>query len=332
MRIHAVSTDTGGCHFYRLRTPLTALRAAGHQTSWDTYADADVLNHADVLVGQFLNGPQDLAAWESIAAAPRRPLLVYETDDDLFTLHELFERAVPWGTPECNARVQRFIELSDLVTVTTPELAKVYEPYARRIAVLPNAVPDWLLDLPVAPPCDRYTIGWVCSHSHLLDARHWYPTLAQYMDRNEKALFHWVGPPTVVGFRQWQQKTTGWRTSVPEYLRSLPGQFDVGIAPLAPLTFNAGKSGIKAQEYGAVGVPVIASDWPQYRAVVKHGRTGLLARTAGQWKDYLSAMEDPGYRATLGAAARELESTRTISKVCTMWTDAYQEAIDDRTR
>lgn len=335
MKIHALSTDTGGCHFYRIRTPLTALKQRGHETSWGTGIDADQLNRADVLVGQFLNGPEDLAGWEAIAAAPKRPLLVYECDDDLFTIHEVItsevsRKKVLWGEPDTQARVKRFMELSDLVTVTTPHLAELYQPYAKAIAVLPNAVPDWLLSYPLQPEPRKFTIGWTCSHSHLLDAREHFPHLLKYMQRHTDSMFHWYGPPNAVAFAPWQQKCFRWVGDVNQYLIGMFGQMSVGIAPLGEFEFNRGKSGIKADEYAAWGVPTVASRWDQYRDVVIHGETGFLANSPAQWIQYLTELRDPVIRSKMGKAAREAVAERTASKVAHMWEDAYTEMLDER--
>lgn len=331
-----MSMDRGGCHFYRLRTPLLALRGRGHETSWGVQITGEELERTDVLIFQFLNGVQDLDFLRFVAGLPRRPALVYEVDDDLFTLHEVVTtevsgKPVLWGSADVQERVKEAMGLVDLVTVTTPHLAAMYAPYARRTAVLPNSVPDWLLDTPAAKP-DAFTVGWPCSHSHLLDAREHYPALQKFMNHHPEARFHWVGPPKVVAFAPWQQRVSPWIASPAEYLMSLGSYgFSVGIAPLGDFRFNLGKSGIKADEYAAIGIPAVVSDFPQYRDVVTHGETGLIARKPAQWNTHLTRLhDDPGEAARMGQAAKEAVSSRTISKTCHLWEQAYQEACDDK--
>ena len=334
MKIHAMSRDTGGCHFYRLRTPLMALRKLGHETSWGVQVTGEQLNELDVLIVQFLNGAEDISFLEFVSSLPRRPLLVYEVDDDLFSIHEVITNEVSrqpviWGSPEVQARVKKAMGLCDLVTVTTPYLADLYRPYARRVAVLPNAIPDYMLDLPERTKPDKFTAGWVCSHSHLLDAREHYEDLQRFYSRNQEARFHWVGPPRVVAFAPWQQKVTPWMKDVSTYLRWLPeSEMDVGIAPLGDFPFNNGKSGIKADEYSAIGIPTIASDFPQYRDVIVQGMTGFLVRGKTGWSSSLTwMMQNPDERERMGAAAKEMVAERTIGKTCYKWTDAYEEAL-----
>lgn len=342
MRIHAMSTDTGGCHYYRIRVPLMALRGAGHTTSWDTGVDAETLNGADVLVGQFLNGEQDVAGWEEIARAPKRPLLVYEVDDDLFAIHEVITsevspKEVIWAKPETQARVKRAMRCADLVTVTTPRLAELYAPYAQQIAILPNAIPDWLFGVgaPAGAPLVSYpkafTIGWTCSHSHLLDAREHFPGLLRFMHTVPDARFHWFGPKNVTAFPAWQQRATGWVGDVNEYLLSMPGMMHVGISPLGDYPFNTGKSGIKADEYVAFGAVPVCSDFPQYREIIDHGVNGFLVRHPNQWQGYLRELyREPELRTKMLQAGRERLAERTAGKVAHRWTDAYQKAMNGR--
>lgn len=333
MRIHAMSRDEGGCHYYRIRTPLMALRKFGHDVSWGVQLTGEELMNLDVLIVQFLNGEQDLQFLEFVANLPKRPLLVYEVDDDLFSIHEVITREVTkkpvlWGSEDVQGRVKKALGMVDLVTVTTPHLAALYAPYARRVAVLPNAIPDWLLDVEVVQG-SKYTIGWTCSHSHLLDAREHFDALLRFMQHTPDARFHWIGPPKVLAFAPWQQRVFPWEKSVVSYLENLGRKgMHVGIAPLGDFPFNQGKSGIKAEEYSALGIPTVASDFPQYRDVIEDGVTGILIRGKAGWGDALRMLKKaPHKREKMGAAAKEAVSGRTISKTCHRWVEAYEGAM-----
>jgi glycosyltransferase involved in cell wall biosynthesis len=349
MRIHAISRDKGGCMFYRIRVPLMALRDHGHETSWGVAVDLADLDEKSVLVGQMLNGEEDLAFWEAVAAAPHRPLMVYEVDDDLFTMDGVITPEVRggkpllWGEPATQARVQRYMALADLVTVTTPHLADLYRPYARRVAVLPNSIPDWVFDLPRAEP-DDFVVGWAASMSHQLDAGHIAPALARFFERATTARMHMMGMSELVhvgpdGVRRpgpgwvapWRATCEAWVGSVPEYLHGLPGKMTVSIAPLGPYQFNKGKSGLKAQEAAALGIPCVAADWAQYRRVMRPTVTGFLAGTNSDWSDYLGRLyRDRALCRRMGTAARDHEATRRASIIAPQWIAAYQEALNGR--
>jgi hypothetical protein len=60
--------------------------------------------------------------------------------------------------------------------------------------------------------------------------------------------------------------------------------WDIGIAPLADTSFNRCKSSIKALDYAAIGLPVLASDRDVYRGTLADGPGGwLLPDDAGAW-------------------------------------------------
>ena len=335
MKIRALTRDKGGCRYYRLTLPLKALAAQGHDTAVsDRITGGDIMD-SDVLIVQFINGPEDIGFLEDIARLPKRPLLVYEVDDDLFTISHVVTpemrggKELLWAKPDTQARVKHAMGLCDLVTVTTPYLAGLYAPYNKQVAVLPNAVPDWLLDTP-RQQANKFTIGWTLSASHLADAREHIDAIDRFMKRRPHARFHWIGQPQVIGgFASWQQRCFTWDKDVETYLSKLGEKgMHVGIAPLGNYEFNKGKSGIKAEEYAALGLPTIASDFPQYRDVIRHDETGYLVKSKTQWGAYLTRlMDDPQLVKTMGAAAKEAVSARTISKTCHRWVNAYEGAM-----
>lgn len=80
---------------------------------------------------------------------------------------------------------------------------------------------------------------------------------------------------------------------------------DIGVYPLPDDPWVAGKSGLKAIQYMAFGLPVVATRAGFTPEVVADGKTGILVRTPEEW---LAALErlvrDPSLRRRLGAAGR----------------------------
>ena len=63
---------------------------------------------------------------------------------------------------------------------------------------------------------------------------------------------------------------------------------------------------MRALEYAARGIPVVASDCEAYRGFVQHGETGFLVRYDHEWGRYLRALvNDEAMRAEMGAAGEE---------------------------
>jgi glycosyltransferase involved in cell wall biosynthesis len=86
---------------------------------------------------------------------------------------------------------------------------------------------------------------------------------------------------------------------------------DFGLMPLGDDPWSRGKCAFKLLQYGATGIPSIASPVGANLAVVEEGRTGLLAGDAAAWEAAILALgRDPGLRARLGAEARRQAESR----------------------
>lgn len=100
--------------------------------------------------------------------------------------------------------------------------------------------------------------------------------------------------------------------------------FDIGLCPLAPTTFARSKSGLKAIEYGARGIPTVATDCEAYRAVITHGVNGFLVQRDHEWLKYMSELAgDDELRIKMGLAAREMARGHLIEDHWKDWASAY---------
>ena len=84
-------------------------------------------------------------------------------------------------------------------------------------------------------------------------------------------------------------------------------KFDIGLYPL-PLDNDwvLGKSGLKALQYMAVGVPVVATAVGANYRIIKNGESGLLVKTAEEWGNQLELlMLHPEMRKRIGLAGRK---------------------------
>jgi glycosyltransferase involved in cell wall biosynthesis len=106
-------------------------------------------------------------------------------------------------------------------------------------------------------------------------------------------------------------------------------QFDIGIAPLLGSAFSRSKSPVKVMEYGAQGVPSVASDVEPYSKYIIHGETGFLAKTDDDWLKYLSLLaSDDDLRVKMGAAAREQAKLWSIESKWELWAKAYESLFN----
>lgn len=86
---------------------------------------------------------------------------------------------------------------------------------------------------------------------------------------------------------------------------------DIGVYPLEDSEWVKGKSGLKAIQYMAFGLPIVASNFGINPDLISHKVNGLLARNDDDWLNYLKKLvEDSELRRSLGGAARKLAVER----------------------
>lgn len=325
-----------GCWHYRIKLPAEALAARGHDVWSGQTMSERAKEDADIIVGQRVALGPPAAMWLMLSDSPRRkpgaakPLkLVYEVDDDLFSIDPKHNTlAAAFKAPGVRQNMRDSIALSDLVTVSTPHLAKVAARFNPRTAVLPNSVDPAVLDVPA--PGYRGTdhapliFGWQGSPTHHTDWRVALPAVAEVMERHEQVWMRFLGtfypdglPAARVGFAMWT-------TDLDRYYRRI-ARFDVGLAPLADIPFNRSKSELRFVEAAALGLPMVCSDLLPYRQVVEHGVTGFLAKDPADWVAPLEALvTDHSLRRKVGEAARERAREWTIDRRITAWEEAYR--------
>jgi glycosyltransferase involved in cell wall biosynthesis len=80
---------------------------------------------------------------------------------------------------------------------------------------------------------------------------------------------------------------------------------DIGVYPLPLDDWVSGKSGLKAIQYMAFGIPPVATGLGTTPMIVRHGENGLLVKTDEEWLESLETLiRDPALRRRLGEAAR----------------------------
>jgi len=325
--------DHSGCAWYRMVLPHRELGKHGWDVTWGNgslergrgFTTVETAGH-DVIVGQRLDKPGAAHVWRECRTGTSR--IVYEQDDDVFSIgpHN-FNAYRVYSQEAVRDVVAHALEVSDLVTTTTETLAQVLREYNPAVAVLPNCIPAWVCEEDRARR-DRPCVGWVGGGSHGLDVGLIASPVRRFLKRFPRWQLHLIGtdyrptfkvPAGRAVFTRWIQVNDD-----PDGYYRLP-DFDIGLAPLTPDTFNMSKSPLKALEYGAMGIPVIASDWHPYRDYIRHGETGFLVKRDHEWLEYLGILAaDEALREKMGAAARELARQFTIEGNWQRWDAAYR--------
>jgi glycosyltransferase involved in cell wall biosynthesis len=110
---------------------------------------------------------------------------------------------------------------------------------------------------------------------------------------------------------------------------------DAGLSYLPAVKYYDGQPPMKVFEYLGAGLPVIATDVPSHRGIVRHGENGLLS--APDPESYAAAMlalaSDARLRGRLSAEARRSVSELTYDRIAAdRVIPIYRRTLADRSR
>ena len=305
---------------------LPALRAAGHSVEVAPFFNDDYLErlyagrprawaniargylqrvtrvhrgaHADLV---WLEG-EAFPWWPDVlerAFGPRRPIVV-DYDDAAF---HRYDRHPSFAVRAALSRkIDAVMRRSALVVAGNDYIAdRARRAGARRVERLPSVVDtDRFVPAPGARPNRPVTVGWVGT-----------PATQKYLGSLREALRAFVAEGgarlVVVGARPGadlpaEAEVRPWSEAAEAAeLQAL----DVGIMPLPDDPWTRGKCGYKLIQYGAAGLPVVASPVGVNTDIVVDRETGFLADGTTAWLEALRRLrDDAGLRDRLGRAGR----------------------------
>jgi hypothetical protein len=301
---------------------MHGLADLGYTTRHATRLPQPVRHNPNVtIIGQRVCDPNPSTMWQQLATEGRH--LIYEIDDDLFNIDHRSPAAHQYyGRPEIRDNIIRNIEVAAAVTVTTEPLADIVRRWNGNVHVIPNAIPDWLIDHQPPQPADgTITIGWGGSATHHMDWDHTGQHIRRFLTRNPNTELHCIGNDYGAILKVPRRRFTPWQHSVEDYYRVV--DYTIGVCPLLPHVFNLAKSPVKATECAALGIPVVASAVRPYEDFVQDGTTGYLVRRDHEWAAALRALtNEPDMRREMGMAAREHARQYTTSRLAPAWEKA----------
>jgi len=223
--------------------------------------------------------------------------LVYETDDNLFDIAADHADFAYYRMR--NVAALSIAESANAILTSTQGLADALRARNPRVFVIENALDERLwYEQPVAPSATasgEIRILYMGTATHGDDLAVLRDAITSLRMRDgRRAVLEIIGA---------QERSDSWCTTIPvplgaatsypsfvRWLRSLGNRWSFGVIPLRANTFNAGKSAIKALDYGAIGVPSIASDVAPYRLLAEAGAP-LLALARESTDAWVAALE-----------------------------------------
>jgi glycosyltransferase involved in cell wall biosynthesis len=316
------------CAYIRLLQPLDHMAAAAGLELVVTTAEEAIESRADAIVTQ-RHAVGDSPAAETLLDYCRRTntRLIYDLDDDLLEIPPDHPDAAELR-PKAQI-VEQLVRGASRVWVSTSALARRLKPVRGGVVVVPNGLDERLWGDP--PGARAYRQGpmrvlFMGTATHNADFALIQPALSRLRDQfGERLHFDMIGVSTRPDLPDWVQRPHVWPSahlSYPAFVNWIcqhPG-WDVGIAPLADTPFNAAKSAIKAMDYAALGLTVVASDVEAYRATLIPDTGALLVPTDPLvWAETLARLlRNPSWRQELAARTRAVFASR--------WTLGAQQA------
>jgi len=348
VRIVFLRSTTNAVGEYRVRHPMLALQAMGHECRMLTLSDqpervANAELIGDVLVMQRQTSETVFALLDSLPA-DRRPTTVYEVDDNPWEWHS-WDPYHQLNGYEYGQKVRQVMSRCDAITCSTPTLAARVrrEVPGKPIWVVPNAIDYQLRDW--AAKEDRrehglegkVVLGWTGSAHHERDGGvmlgalpavfEEYPETVFLMQCDRAIYYRWTAPL----HRAYRDRL---RWVPPIAFAEHPqiySLFDVNLAPLETTPFNICKSDLRLIEGGAHGVPYVASRLAPYAGFhwQSDGIGGYLASTLREW--FLGIEQAIEEREARGQSLqRYVRETRALSVVAGQWEMALRGAREHR--
>lgn len=318
IRVFGWQTSTAAEHDFRIGLPFPRLDPQRFETA--VGQPGEDIHDYDVVFAHRLAGHSE--TWLKLCADPD-VLCVYDMDDDLLcvdpentTCYRIFH--------PLEAETRRNVEAADIVTVSGPVLAERYRKINPNVAVLPQVIPDDMPDWPI-PVRDRpVTIGWAGSTHKRQDWPGIAEALAQVASIVPDVRFRMYGGDYTRGMLGGRCEFVPF-TDPMTYWRSL--DFDIGIAPLVDTPFNRGKTCTKLAEYGARGIPAVASAIGQYVNWIEHGVNGFLVWDQADWVTYLLALTDETLRSCMRLRAWDTAREWQVSKHVGAWEAVFEGKV-----
>ncbi len=308
LKVFVLPTHPDGVGYYRMWQPHKQLeRSSQHIVlvpdpgSQTLPVAEETIDEFDIFVGQ-RGQVRPWKHWQN------RLKLVFDIDDNLL---DPDTPALPqWTRKEVQDSLKESLEVSHLITTSTPILAEQLRKYNDNVVVIPNYVHERIFDISKKHN-DKVTIVFAGGDNHLQDIMMIQKPITQIL-QTENIVLHNMGVDYAPVFDAPNKcRFTYWSRNIWDYYNNIDG--DIAIIPLKDTPMNNSRSFIKALEYASLGIPVVASDVPPYRGFVLDGVTGFLVKTRAEWTDRVTELiHNESLRHEMGIKARELAKEHTI--------------------
>lgn len=303
LRIVGLAADDSACGHYRMVNPLTYLNSLGARCEWYNYSRPDMVEWADIVITQ-RSYDRVLQTDVLNRLGKMGKTIIYEIDDNLHCVDpdsHAFGVFHP-GSPELTAAGRNMADC-DGMTVSTLELAGMYQSMNPNIRYVPNAIDfemrDWEYVPPEKDPRFIY-LGISGGLTHTPDWKDFDVVVKPLLDKYKNVKLALYTGKQMIDFlmNRWQLDMDRVEIVPPQSFHDYPknlGWFDIGLGPLKNIRFNSAKSNLRILEWAAKRIPGVFSVSAAYSTTIRNGVNGFTASSKDEWIDktsYLIENED----------------------------------------
>jgi len=333
-KVLGVPLDNGATSYHRVIQPLYRLAESGHPIQFlgDKEKQIEQYEWADILYIQCLYAPDAYKFYASWKDKGKK--IIIDFDDDYINIPEESPEqteVIDKDTGEAysfpsymrSIYIQMFIQLADVVVVTTSALKRLYKPWAKKIKIIPNCVSNEMRRDYPKKQNDKIRILWSGSSSHLPDLELIRKPLIEINDKiGDKVELHFQGPIDFSAVFPDLPIISHETTSFEDYLNKIQEiNPDITVAPLKDNLFNSSKSNLKYCQMTLMESAFIGSKFGPYKECIDHGVDGMLASNDKDWvKFILKLVEDSDLRSKLTKnALNNVEINYMLDKHLLRW-------------
>lgn len=281
--------------------PRTLVGMAG--SALRRLADVNAARRADVLLVQreaLLFGPPVI---EWLSTTVGRCPMVLDLDDATYVRYTSPTYGRLASSLKWFSKTDDLIRWASVVTCGNQSIADYVTRKGTRAVIIPTVVnTEKFRPRRETAHNDPPVLGWIGTHSTFPYLESIFPAL-QKLARKTRFRLKIVGAGREkIAVPGVEVETLDW--SLERELEDFQS-FDVGLYPIVADEWATGKSGFKAIEYMAVGVPYVATPVAACGEIGEAGTTHFTARTEQEWCDTLERLvTDTGLRRRMGEAGR----------------------------
>lgn len=290
--------------FYRVVQPLRFLKREGlvdevrnvpfsgegeaNHVPWNDRTFMALADKSDVFITTLLWKQRDILRMLNLRKHYKFKWIV-DTDDNMFGVHH--ENPAFSHAQDLQGNRGKCLFLADGLTVSVPNLKKIYTTTNPHIFVQKNALDFKLWDDLKVKPHKGIRIGWDGSMGHKPDLEIVRPVIEAIKEKYPEVKFVTMGwkPEFSDEHHEW--------VPIHDYPKKLASLgIDIGLAPLIDSSFNRCKSNLRYLNYSALKIPTIYSPTENQK-----GLPGMPATSHYDWFDAMSTLiEDKTLRRVLG--------------------------------